>query len=123
MQTLKVIFHKCMQDCRQAGSNDAQMVSRVFFTIEAGARRHPNLHADLRQAPGGTFAAGPLQVGAPQGYAGPLNDFAFKAAAERYYRSLAGVELGRVKVNFGKSVRRYDHIVIHEAREEIQVYE
>jgi hypothetical protein len=123
MQTVKIVFHKCVQDCRQAGSDDTRMVSRIHFTIEAGGRTHLNFHVDLRQAPGGTFAEGPLQVDPPQGYAGPLNDYAFKMAVERYYRSLARVEVGRVKVSFGKSVRRYDHVVIHEAREEIQVYE
>jgi hypothetical protein len=123
MQTIKILFHKCVQDCRQAGSDGSRMVSRVFLTLEAGGRRHPNLHVDLHQAPGGTFADGALQVGLPQGYAGPLNDYAFKTAAERYYRSLARVEPARAKVSFGKSVRRYDHIVIHEAGEEIQVYQ
>jgi hypothetical protein len=123
MQTIKLVFHKCVQDCRQAGSDETRMVSRIHLTIEAAGRRHPNLYVDLKQAPGGTFDNGPLQVGAPQGYSGPLNDYAFRQAAERYYRSLAGVAVGRVKVSFGKSVRRYDHIVIREANEEIQVYE
>jgi hypothetical protein len=99
------------------------MVSRLYFTIEAGGRKHPNLHVDVVQAPGGTFAEGPLQVGKPQGYSGPMNDFAFKVAVERYYRSLARVEVARVRVNFGKSVRRYDHVVVHEAAEVIQVYD
>jgi hypothetical protein len=76
------------------------MVSRVFFSVEVRTEtgqveKHSDLHADLKQAVGGSFEGGPIEVGYPSDllgnrYAGPLDYQAFRTAAEGYYKSLVG---------------------------------
>jgi len=35
----KVIFHQCIQDSQEYGSDDEHMVSRIFFILEIGEER------------------------------------------------------------------------------------
>lgn len=123
MKLLKLIFHKCIQDSPSCGSDAQRMISRIFFTLESGGTKHPNLHVDIAQKVGGTFATGPLQLGPIHGYAGSLNEWAFRQAVETYYRGLAKHEEQRVQVSFGRNARRKDNVVIHESSVDLQVYE
>ena len=99
------------------------MISRIFLTLESGGMKYANVHADVTQKVGGTFATGPLQIGAIHGYSGPLNEWAFRQAVETYYRSLAKHEEPRVQVAFGRPARRKDHIVIHQSSVDLQIYD
>ena len=123
MTIAKITFHKCIQDSRLFGSNDQDMVSRVFLTIEAGGRRYSNLHVDLHQQPGSTFEQGDLKVGQLQGYDGPMNTWAFSQSLESYYRSLSQYEDRRVKVSYGRNARRVENVVIHESTIDLQIYD
>lgn len=123
MVTVKVTFHKCIQDSRSFGSDDQQMVSRVFLTLEVGDKKYPELYVDVFQKVGSTFEQGEARFGPLQGYKGPLNAWALQQALEAYYRSLAKYELARVKVSFGKNARLMENVVIHESTTELQVYE
>src|SRR4030042_3449613 len=88
VQRAKVTFTKCIQDSQDYGSNDDQMVSRVFFSLQIGQKSYPDLYVDIKQSAGGSFETTPLEVGTPHGYDGPFNYCAFRKAAEDYYRSL-----------------------------------
>ncbi len=123
MITLKVTFHKCIQDTRSAGSNAQQMVSRVPLTLEAQGRTHRNLYVDITQKRGGTFDKGDLQIGSLQGYSGPFNEWGFKQAVEKYYRGLAAHTQARLKVPVGINAPIIENIVLHESSAEIQVYD
>jgi len=39
MSKAKVIFHQCIQDSQEYGSDDEHMVSRIFFILEIGEER------------------------------------------------------------------------------------
>lgn len=39
MSKAKIIFHKCVQDSQDYGSDDEHMVFRVFFNLEIGKER------------------------------------------------------------------------------------
>ncbi|MBZ5552634.1 MAG: hypothetical protein LAO21_07940 [Acidobacteriia bacterium] len=88
MGTAKVMFHKCIQDSVDYGSDDEHMVSAVFFDLETNGQVHPDLSVEIRQMVGG----GPMDVGDPKGYAGPINRTAFRQAVEAYFRELIGPE-------------------------------
>jgi len=121
MAKVKVIFHECIQDSQEYGSDDEHMVSRVFFSIEASkvennetrVERYDNLYADLKQVVGGKFEETPIEVSSPylssrEPYSGPINYGEFRKAAESYFRNLVGstgygIHLG------GGNVRMYNN--------------
>lgn len=82
----RIIFTRCIQDAEGYGSDDEDMVSRVFFELEMSGKRYPGLFADIKHPVISEFEKMPLKVGRPQGYGGPLNYNAFCQAAEVYYR-------------------------------------
>jgi hypothetical protein len=88
MGTAKVMFHKCIQDSVDYGSDDEHMVSAVFFDLEMNGQMHADLSVEIKQMVGG----GPLEVGEPKGYSGPINRPAFRQAVETYFRELIGPE-------------------------------
>ncbi len=103
MSQVTVIFHKCIQDSQDFGSDDEHMVSRVFFTIEVEGNSYPDLYCDLKQTVGSNFESGPIEVGIPQGakYSGPFNYAAFREAVEQYYRSNVGSSGTGIKIGTG----------------------
>ena len=52
MAKAKLVFHKCIQDSQDYGSDDERMVSRVFFTLTVAGNEHPDLYADIKQTVG-----------------------------------------------------------------------
>jgi hypothetical protein len=66
------------------------MISRVFFDLTVGSNTYAGLHADIKQTVGSDYQTADLEVGPPQGYKGPFNHIAFRAAAERFYRMCFG---------------------------------
>lgn len=95
---LKAVIHffKCIQDSQDYGSDVEHMVSRVFFSLRVGNKTYPNLSANIRQAYGGNYSEDPIEVDRPEGYDGPLNFEAYRAAAERYYRKATVGDGGRM---------------------------
>jgi hypothetical protein len=86
----KVTFRKLIQDSQEYGSNDEYIISREFFDLEIGGKRHSDLYVDIKQTVGSNFETAPLEVGSPHDYRGPFNYDAFRDAAEKYYRSKVG---------------------------------
>lgn len=111
MSKAKITFHQCIQDSQEYGSDDEEMVSRVFFTLEIGEDKFEELYADLKQTVGADYDTGPIEVGPPQGYDGPFNHQAFRDFAEKYYRSLVGSQARGIRIGKGASnIRMYGNI-------------
>ena len=90
MPKFKVTFHQLIQDSQDYGSDDDQMVSRVFFSLNVDGRPIGNFTADLKQVVGSDFETGDIEVGPPTNYDGPFDHQGFGDAARRYFRSLIG---------------------------------
>lgn len=105
-----VIFRKLIQDSQQLGSDDDHMVSRVFFDVDYGGRRHTDAYVDVKQAVGGDVEKDPLEVGRAHGYSGPGNYQLFRVAVEQYFRDLIG-SLGVALQVKGTNIRMRDNVV------------
>jgi hypothetical protein len=81
----KVIFHQCIQDSQEYGSDDEHMVSRIFFILEIGEERFEGLYANIKQTVGSDYDTAPIEVSQPYGYEGAFNHQAFHDCAEKYY--------------------------------------
>ena len=121
MAKAKLTFHRCIQDSQDYGSDDEHMVSRVFFTLDVAGRQHPDLHADIKQAVGSSFETGPIEVGSPQGYDGPINYEEFRNSVEQYYRELVGSQGSGIRISGGSNIRMRNNTFIRQKSVEIEV--
>ena len=119
MPKATLIFHKCIQDSQDYGSDDEHMISRVFFTIEIGGQQFRDLHADIKQAVGGNFEDDPIEVGRPQGYRGAINYEQFRQEVERYYRGLVGAQGSGIRISGASNIRMRNNTFIREKSVEI----
>lgn len=111
MSKAKITFHQCIQDSQEYGSDDEEMVSRVFFTLEIGEDKFEKLYADLKQTVGADYDTGPIEVSQPHGYDGQFNHQAFRDFAEKYYRSLVGSQARGIRIGKGASnIRMYGNV-------------
>lgn len=88
--SLKVNFASCVYDSEEYGSNDQQIVSRVFFNFWCEGLRYTGLHADIKHSVDGDLETDPLEITRPRDYDGPISLEAFQRAVGQYYRSLVG---------------------------------
>jgi hypothetical protein len=123
MAKAKLTFHKCIQDSQDYGSDDEHMVSRVFFTLTVAGKEHPDLYADIKQTVGADFESGPIEVGRPHGYEGPINYEAFRAIVEKYYRSLVGSQGRGIRISGGRNIRMRNNTFIQQVSFEFDVDE
>lgn len=108
MATMKVNFASCVHDCIEYGSDDQNIVSRVFLSICCEGLRYSSLHADITHPVAGDLDSDPLEVTLPHGYDGPISPSAFRRAVGHYYRSLVGG--GGLGIHTGNGSRRmHDH--------------
>lgn len=110
MTKAKILFHKCIQDAQELGSNDEFMVSRIFFSLQFPDKRMDDLFVDIKLAVGDQFEGGSVEVGKPQGYSGPINYSAFRDAVEKYYRHLVGSTGKGICTAGAANVRMYSNI-------------
>jgi len=111
MSKAKIIFHKCLQNLQELGSDDEHMVSRVFFSLEIDEEKYKGLYADLKQTVGADYEIGPLEVGPPQGYEGAFNHEVFHDCAEKYYRSCVGSEATGIRIGKGaRGIRMFNNV-------------
>ncbi len=121
MSKVTIHLEKLIQDSQEYGSDDEHMVSRVFFSLEAGGALHGDLYADVKQSVGGSFNSSPLEVSAPHGYEGSLNCEAFRHIIEDYYRSLAGAKGTGIHIGAGASnIRMFNNTFIQSSDVEIE---
>ena len=121
MAKVKIIFHECIQDSQEFGSDDEHMVSRVFFSLEADDHRVDNLFADLKQVVGSDFEIDPIEVTAPHNYSGPMNYDAFRKAAEEYFRKHIGSQGSGIRIGEGaKNIRMQNNRFVREESVEFE---
>jgi hypothetical protein len=103
-RTMTVTLEKCIQDSQDYGSDDEHMVSRVFFRLELDGKVRQT-YADIKQAVGSDYESGPLEVGRPHDYRGPLDYERFRDEVTAYYRSLVGSTGSAIRISGGAKVR------------------
>ena len=88
MAIATVTFRRCLVNSSEAGSDETQIGSRVFFDLNVGGQEFVDVYADVTQA--SREGGAPLVVTTPQGYDGPLNFQVFQGLVEFYYRHATG---------------------------------
>ena len=109
MTKARILFHKCLQNAQEYGSNDEFMVSRVFFSMKFPDKQINDIYTDIKLAVGDQYEGGSIEVGKPQGYSGPLNYSAFRDAVEKYYRELIGSSASGIRISGGSNIRMYNN--------------
>ena len=89
MPKATIQFKELIQDSQTFGSDDAHMVSRVFFDLQVDDKRYPGVHANIRQKVGAA-PTDPIEVFPPAGYAGPFDQKKFQAVVGSYFRTIIG---------------------------------
>ncbi len=117
------LFHKCLQNAQEYGSNDEFMVSRIFFSLQLPDKRIDDLYVDIKLAVGDQFEGGSIEVGKPQGYAGPLSYSAFRDAVEKYYRHLVGSTASGIRISGGSNIHMYNNLFSIPMTAEIEIDE
>jgi hypothetical protein len=115
MTHVRATLEKCIQDSQEYGSDDAHVVSRVFFTIEAEGQRFAG-HVDIKQTGGGGDESGAIEVGAPTGYAGPFNQEVFHRHVTAYFQSCVGSGGSGIRLGAGaknKRIRNHTFVQPH----------
>ena len=91
MAIATVTFRRCVVNASEAGSDETQTGSRVFFDLNIGGQEFVELYVDVTQATREEGAS--LFVTPPQGYDGPLNLPVFQGLVEFYCRQVTGGSL------------------------------
>lgn len=91
MAIATVTFRRCVVNASEAGSDEAQNGSRVFFDLTIGEQEFVDVYVDV--TPANEEKDEPLFVTPPQGYDGPLNLPVFQGLVEFYYRQVTGGSL------------------------------
>jgi hypothetical protein len=86
----EVIFHSLHQDSLEFGSNEAVMVSRVFFDVLIRGKLIQDLFANVKQAVGASARSDPLEVTSPRGQRGFFHYRELTRCIEQYFRRIAG---------------------------------
>ena len=107
-----ILFHQCIQDAQEYGSNDEFMVSRIFFSLQTPNERFDDLYVDVKLTVGDQYEGGSIEVGPPHGYDGPFNHMAFRDAAEKYYRHLVGATASGIRISGGSNIRMYNNTFV-----------
>jgi len=119
----KILFHKCLQNAQELGSNEEFMVSRIFFSLQFPDKNIDNLFVDIKLAVGDQFEGGSIEVGKPQGYTGPINYSAFRDAVEKYYRHLVGSTGIGIRTAGASNVIMYNNTFVIPMTAEIDIDE
>ena len=110
MAIATVTFRRCLVNVLEAGSDETQVGSRVFFDLHVAGREFVDVYADVRANREGDA---PLFVTPPQGYEGPLNLQVFRGLVEFYYRHATGGSWGLSGME-GLSLRLQDWVIEQE---------
>lgn len=87
MSKARITFKRIIQNYQEIGTDDENMVSRIFLDLSIGSKEYQDLYVDVKQTVGSPYDGAPLEVGPVQGdYKGPFNHVAFQKEAEDYYR-------------------------------------
>jgi hypothetical protein len=109
MVKANILFHKCLQDAQEYGSNDEFMVSRIFFSLQLPNKQINDIYTDIKLTVGDQYEGGIIEVSQPQGYSGPFSYSAFRDAVEKYYRHLVGSSASGIRISGGSNIRMYNN--------------
>ncbi len=87
MAIATVTFRRCLVNSSEAGKDEAQIGSRVFFDLNIEGREFVDVYSDVQA---NQEEGSPPFVTPPQGYDGPLNLQVFQGLVEFYYRQATG---------------------------------
>ncbi|MDO8413077.1 MAG: hypothetical protein Q7S51_04710 [Gallionellaceae bacterium] len=121
MITAKLYLHQLIQDSQDFGSDDAHMVSRVFFDLEIGDKKIEGLYANIKQPVGGSFESSPLEVSRPVNYTGPFNHDVFRNIVENYYRNLIGAAVSGMLTGGPSNIRMRNNTFVRPLTAEFEV--
>jgi hypothetical protein len=107
---VRVLFHRCLQNSQDLGTNDDHLVSRVDLSLEYGGQRAGPFSVTVKQSAGADYATAPLEVSKPSGYDGPFNYAQFRACVEQYYRNLVGSSARGIRISGGGQVIMRDNL-------------
>jgi hypothetical protein len=102
MPTAIVHFRELIQDSQNYGSDEENMVSRVFFDLQVDDKKYPGAYANIKQTVGAA-ASDPMEVSPPAGYTGLFDHQRFQTEVEKYFRSL--VRTSGVSIRTGPGAR------------------
>jgi hypothetical protein len=112
MPRAKVHFTQIFQFAQETGVPEELALARIFFDLEIGSQKYPDLSADIKQTVGARYEAGPLEVSSVKGYSGPFNHEEFRKEAERYYREAFGTQGSAISFGPGSSLKMGANTVI-----------
>lgn len=117
----KIIFHSCLQDAQEYGSDNEYMVSRIFFSLVFQDKMLDNLFADIKQTVGDDFEKGQLEVSPPQGIKQTIDYSIFRDLVEKYYRSLVGKQGRSIRIEGGNNIRMFNNLHTFEMQADISI--
>ncbi len=123
MIKVKILFHKCLQNAQEYGSNDEFMVSRIFFSLQFPDKQINDIYTDIKLTVGDQYEGGNIEVGQPQGYSGPFSYSAFRDAVAKYYRHLVGSSASGIHISGGSNIRMYNNWFYTPMTAEIEIDE
>jgi len=98
MASFKLTFRSCIRDSEEFGSNDDQMVSRVFFTLAVDGTVVGDFSADLKQFVPEGGESGQIEVVTPIGFDGSFDTEQFVDAVRDYFDDLVGHHRRKVHI-------------------------
>ena len=124
MKKAKLIFSKCVLDSKDFGSDEKNMISRVYYDLYVGSRAHRNLHTDIKQ-PAGSDLEGKItkMENVPDDTMGIDNKKKIYELIEKYYRSLGGEHPNKLGLGLTGNIRVWSLTVNKEKTEEFEIAE
>ena len=123
MSKALLIFNTIIQDSQDFGSNNAHMVSRVFFDLRVGADLHVGLATDVKQAVSDDHENAPLEVSLPQSLAGYVSFIDFREHVEQYYRESFGSSESSFRIGPGTKARMMHNVVNRRSVAELEFFD
>jgi hypothetical protein len=120
MPIATMAFRRCVVNSSEYGSDEAHVVSRIFFDLQLEHAAFANVSVDVRQLVREGVEPQPLLISHPQGYDGPLNVQVFHGLVEFYYRQAVGEKWGMFG-NTGIRMRLEDWVIEYEMLVQFEV--
>ena len=124
MKKAKMIFNKCVLDSKDFGSDEKNMISRVYYDLHVDGRTHRNLHTDIKQLAGSDLEGKITDMkNVPDDKVGINNKRKVYDLIEKYYRSLGGEHPKKLGLGLTGNIRVWSLTVEKEKTEEFEVNE
>ena len=115
-----LIFNMIIQDSQEFGSNNMEMVSRVFFDLRIGSDLNTGFSADVKQPIGADHERDPLEISLPKSLVGAIHSEDLRDFVERYYRESLAPPTSSYGFGPGTRIRMMHNVVSRRSVEEIE---